>query len=140
MNIRQRKFAELVAQGVLAGAAYEKAGYETSGQVSHSAGQRLLNHVEVQKHIKLLTSKSEKKTILNRDQIRKFYSDLIGDKGAKASDRLKASDLLNKMDQNYAPKMVEVIDNRPVIAERVRLVGPLIADKIGASQPDTVDV
>lgn len=107
MNDRQRRFAQLVFKGRPAGRAYEEAGYKSKGEVADTCAAKLLRTAKVASYLKELREKAETKEVMNGRQIREFYTKIIKDPKARQSDQLRASDLLNKMDQNYAPERIE---------------------------------
>lgn len=109
LNVRQRKFAELVAQGRPAGRAYEEAGYESRGHNADTAGERLSRNVEVKNHIAEVSKKATSNTIMTITERKEMLT-----RGIKACETkgdwrtaMSLSNELNKMTDGHSAEKVE---------------------------------
>lgn len=94
MTERQRRFCEHYAECSNAAEAARRAGYAQN--TARSQGQRLLTKDDIQAYIKELQEATATVRISSLKQVKAFWSDVMNDKDAKISDRLKASELLAK--------------------------------------------
>lgn len=108
MNARQKGFCEYYVACGNATEATIKAGY--SKKTARSIGQRLLTNVDIKKYIHELQEKTKENRIMTAIERREFLTSIIKDTDAKTTDRLKALDILNKMDGEYTQR-VEVNGN-----------------------------
>lgn len=69
LNIRQERFAELVAGGMSATEAYVKAGYNVSVKVAGTNGPRLLENAGVKAHIAGIKAKAAARTEFKKDDL-----------------------------------------------------------------------
>ena len=108
LNARQKAFCEYyVASGNATDAAI-KAGY--SETYSKTRTNVLLQNVEICRYINELQEKTKTSRIMTAIERREFLTSMIKDGTVKDTDRLKALDILNKMDGEYTQK-VEVNGN-----------------------------
>ena len=108
LNARQKAFCEYyVASGNATDAAI-KAGY--SETYSKTRTNVLLQNVEICRYINELQEKAKSSRIMTAIERREFLTSMIKDRAVKDTDRLKAVDILNKMDGEYTQK-VEVNGN-----------------------------
>lgn len=84
------------------------AGY--SKRTARSIGQRLLTYVDIKEAIDRLSKNIAINNIMTAKERQEFLTSLILNNDVKASDKLKAVDLLNKMTGEYIQK-VEVNGN-----------------------------
>ena len=84
------------------------AGY--SKRTARSIGQRLLTYVDIKEAIDRLSKNIAINNIMTAKERQEFLTSLILHNDVKASDKLKAVDLLNKMTGEYIQK-VEVNGN-----------------------------
>lgn len=81
MNPRQEKFAQLVAGGMAASRAYEKAGYKTKGHASEASAGKLLRNAEVAAYVAKLRaaakSKGEEAAFLTINEKREFLRRVV---------------------------------------------------------------
>ena len=94
MTERQRRFCEYYAECSNAAEAARRAGY--AQKTARSQGQRLLTKDDIQAYIKELQEAVATVRINSLKQVKAFWSDVMNDKEAKISYRLKASELLAK--------------------------------------------
>ena len=83
------------------------AGY--SKKTAYSIGQRLLKNVDIKEAIRLSKNIAINNIMMAKER-QEFLTSLILNNDVKVSDKLKAVDLLNKMDGEYTQK-VEVNGN-----------------------------
>lgn len=97
MNERQKRFCELyigecvgnVVQSAL------KAGYSNS-YANHMA-YKLLENVEVKNYIKELSKDGESKRIATAEDVQAFWTDILNNPEEQTKNRLRASELLAKV-------------------------------------------
>ena len=108
LNARQKAFCEFyVASGNATDAAI-KAGYKE--KYAGVNADKLLKNTNIQKYIEELQEKAKGNRIMTAIERREFLTSMIKDGAVKDTDRLKALDILNKMDGEYTQK-VEVNGN-----------------------------
>ena len=108
LNARQKSFCEYyVASGNATDAAI-KAGY--SEKYAGVNADKLLKNTNIQKYIEELQEKAKGNRIMTAIERREFLTKMILKEETKDTDRLKAVDILNKMDGAYTQK-VEVNGN-----------------------------
>ena len=103
LNARQKSFCEFYVASGNATESAIKAGY--SEKTARSIGQRLLTNVDIKKYIKELQEKAKESRILTAREKREWLSEVIKNGNEKLQDRLKALDILNKMDGDYVEKV-----------------------------------
>lgn len=85
--------------------AYKRAGYKArSDKVAGTAAARLLGNVGIQQRIVELQSKMDSHKIMDAAERRELLTQFARDEETGKADRLKAMDLLNKMDGVYINK------------------------------------
>ena len=108
LNARQKSFCEYyVASGNATDAAI-KARYKEKYAGVNS--DKLLKNTNIQKYIEELQEKTKSSRIMTAIERREFLTTMIKNGAVKDTDRLKALDILNKMDGEYTQK-VEVNGN-----------------------------
>lgn len=108
LNARQKVFCEYYVACGNATEAAIKAGY--SETYSKTRTNVLLQNVEICRYINELQEKAKSSRIMTAIERREFLTSMIKDGAVKDTDRLKAVDILNKMDGEYTQK-VEVNGN-----------------------------
>ena len=108
LNARQKAFCEYYVACGNATEAAIKAGY--SETYSKTRTNVLLQNVEICRYINELQEKTKTSRIMTAIERREFLTSMIKDGAVKDTDRLKALDILNKMDGEYTQK-VEVNGN-----------------------------
>ena len=108
LNARQKAFCEYYVASGNATEAAIKAGY--SETYSKTRTNVLLQNVEICRYINELQEKAKSSRIMTAIERREFLTSMIKDGTVKDTDRLKALDILNKMDGEYTQK-VEVNGN-----------------------------
>ncbi len=113
LNARQKSFCEFYVVSGNATEAAIKAGYKE--KYAGVNADKLLKNTNIQKYIEELQEKAKGNRIMTAIERREFLTKMILKEETKDTDRLKAVDILNKMDGEYTQK-VEVngnIDSNP---------------------------
>ena len=102
---KQQKFAECIVNGMSTKDAYFAAyDTKTTDNAAYTEGAKLLNNERVQEYIKTLQkpliAKVASKAISEREKKRAWLWDMI-ENASNDSDRIRAMDILNKMDSEY---------------------------------------
>lgn len=101
--MRQKAFCEYYVGCGNATESAKKAGY--SDIYSKTRTNVLLQNVEICRYIEELQKKAQSSRIMSAIERREWLTELVKDKKAKDTDRLKALDILNKMDGEYTEKV-----------------------------------
>ena len=96
--------------------AYKRAGYKArSDKVAGTAAARLLGNVGIQRRIVELQSEMDSHKIMDAAERRELLTQFARDEDTGKTDRLRAMDLLNKMDGMYINKtQISGIDGAPI--------------------------
>lgn len=108
LNARQKAFCEFYVASGNATEAAIKAGYKE--KYAGVNADKLLKNTNIQKYIEELQEKAKGNRIMTAIERREFLTKMILKEETKDTDRLKAVDILNKMDGEYTQK-VEVNGN-----------------------------
>jgi phage terminase small subunit len=108
LNIRQERFAELVAGGENATRAYIKAGYKVSDTVAAVNGMKLLRKAQVKAHIAELRKPQTRKTLLTKERKRELLREMAESGGNKMQDRLRAIEIDAKLAGHFEPDRTEI--------------------------------
>ena len=108
LNARQKSFCEYYVACGNATEAAIKAGYKEKN--ARFIGSENLTKANIKEYIKELQEKAKGNRIMTAIERREFLTKLILKEETKDTDRLKAVDILNKMDGEYTQK-VEVNGN-----------------------------
>ena len=108
LNARQKAFCEYYVVSGNATDSAIKAGYKEKYAGVNT--DKLLKNTNIQKYIEELQEKAKGNRIMTAIERREFLTSMIKDGAFKDTDRLKALDILNKMDGEYTQK-VEVNGN-----------------------------
>ena len=108
LNARQKAFCEYYVASGNATESAIKAGYKEKYAGVNT--DKLLKNTNIQKYIEELQEKAKGNRIMTAIERREFLTSMIKDGAVKDTDRLKALDILNKMDGEYTQK-VEVNGN-----------------------------
>lgn len=108
LNARQKAFCEYYVASGNATEAAIKAGYKEKN--ARFIGSENLTKANIKKYIEELQEKAKGNRIMTAIERREFLTSMIKDGAVKDTDRLKALDILNKMDGEYTQK-VEVNGN-----------------------------
>ena len=108
LNARQKAFCEYYVACGNATEAAIKAGYRE--KYAGVNADKLLKNTNIQKYIEELQEKAKGNRIMTAIERKEFLTKMILKEETKDTDRLKALDILNKMDGEYIQK-VEVNGN-----------------------------
>lgn len=111
MKERRHKFACFYAESGNATESAKRAGY--SEKSAYSCGQRLLSYADVREEINRLQDEARKHRIANVIERQAFWSDTMRDTDCEMKDRLKASELLGKVQGDFRDR-IELTGNVPV--------------------------
>ena len=103
LNARQKTFCEFYVASGNATESAIKAGY--SNNYANAQTYKLLEKVGIKEYIKESQEKAKTSRIMTAIERREFLTELIKNRNEKAADRLKALDILNKMDGEYMEKI-----------------------------------
>lgn len=103
LNARQKAFCEFYVVCGNATEAAKKAGY--SETYSKNRIHELLKNVGICGYVEELQKKAQSSRIMSAIERREFLTKMILKEDAKDTDRLKALDILNKMDGEYTEKV-----------------------------------
>ena len=103
LNARQKAFCEYYVVSGNATDAAIKAGYKEKN--ARKIGSENLTKMDIKKYIKELQEKAKTSRIMTAVERREFLTEVIKNGNEKVQDRLKALDILNKMDGEYIEKM-----------------------------------
>ena len=96
--------------------AYKRAGYKArSDKVAGTAAARLLGNVGIQRRIVELQGEMDSHKIMDAAERRELLTRFARDEDTGKTDRLRAMDLLNKMDGVYINKtQISGVDGAPI--------------------------
>lgn len=152
LNIRQERFAELVAGGVCATQAYIKAGYEVSDKVAESAGPRLMGNVRVKARVAEIKAEASKRAEFKKDDLVrdlvKLWKTCVGeiDETSQFAQEVVIDQVAGgsrgQLKRGKAPKGNETIEP-VIIRKRVKMVDKLgairhLSELLGWKEPDQV--
>lgn len=103
LNARQKAFCEYYVACGNATEAAKKAGY--SERYTNKNVNKLRQNTAIIEYIEELQKKAQSSRIMSAVERKEWLTDLIKDKKAKDTDRLKALDILNKMDGEYTERV-----------------------------------
>ena len=103
LNARQKSFCEFYVASGNATESAIKAGY--SEKYTNKNVSKIRQNTAVQEYIKELQEKAKTNRIMTAVERREFLTEVIKNGNEKVQDRLKALDILNKMDSEYIEKM-----------------------------------
>lgn len=103
LNARQKAFCEFYVVCGNATEAAIKAGYKEKN--ARFVGCENLTKANIKEYIEELQQKAQTSRIMSAIERREFLTKMILKEDAKDTDRLKALDILNKMDGEYTEKV-----------------------------------
>ncbi len=103
LNARQKSFCEFYVASGNATESAIKAGYKEKN--ARFIGSENLTKTNIKNYIKELQEKAKASRIMTAIERREFLTEVIKNGNEKLQDRLKALDILNKMDGEYIEKM-----------------------------------
>ena len=119
LNNKQKIFCrEYVKNGSNGTAAYMKAYSKCTEETARRNASKLLTNTDIQNYIKELQDKAESKDIMTNIQKKEFLTKMIlKDKKANRSDKLKALDILNKMDGEYITRVEADVSVNEIVVD-----------------------
>jgi hypothetical protein len=112
-NVRHEKFAQCIASGLSQRKAYRAAFPKSESWKDATVDKRaseLMKHGEVVGRLKELADKTTAKAIMTAAERKEWLTKVIRSEYEETKDKMKAVDLLNKMEGSYIEK-VEVNGN-----------------------------
>lgn len=103
LNARQKAFCEYYVACGNATEAAKKAGY--SERYTNKNVNKLRQNTAIIEYIEELQKKAQSSRIMSAVERKEWLTKVLNDDNAKLNDRLKALDILNKMDGEYTEKV-----------------------------------
>ena len=113
LTAKQEKFVQNIIQGMSQADAYRSA-YSTknmSDKTIHEAASRLVADSKVSARLSELRQQLTKSTIMSAQERLEWLTKLINSKEESTSDKLKAADIMNKMQGEYVQKVEAAVTN-----------------------------
>lgn len=113
LTAKQEQFAQNIIKGMSQADAYRSA-YSTSRMADktiHENASRLANDSKIAARIAELRGKIATENIMTAQKRLEWLTELIGDDEAYTSDKLKAIDIMNKMQGEYVQKVQAEVTN-----------------------------
>ena len=110
---KQEKFVQSLIQGMSQADAYRSA-YATknmSDKTIHEAASRLVADSKVSARLSELREQMTKETIMSAQKRLEWLTEAIGNKDISVTDKLRAIDLMNKMQGEYVQKVEAEVTN-----------------------------
>lgn len=110
---KQEKFVQGIIQGMSQADAYRSA-YATknmSDKTIHEAASRLVADSKVSARLSELREQMTKETIMSAQKRLEWLTEAIGNKDISVTDKLRAIDLMNKMQGEYVQKVEAEVTN-----------------------------
>ena len=110
---KQEKFVQSLIQGMSQADAYRSA-YATknmSDKTIHEAASRLVADSKVSARLAELRQQTTKETIMSAQKRLEWLTGLIEDKDVSIGDKLRAADIMNKMQGEYIQKVEAEVVN-----------------------------
>ena len=98
---KQEKFCQCIVSGMSGKDSYMTAYNCNSDNTAYQESYVLLQREDIKEYIAALKKPIEKQVISERQKKRNFLWEVINDETQSMNDRLRATDLLNKMDSEY---------------------------------------
>lgn len=110
---KQEKFVQSLIQGMSQADAYRSA-YATknmSDKTIHEAASRLVADSKVSARLSELREQMTKDTIMSAQNRLEWLTETINDKDVSVSDKLRAVDIMNRMQGEYVQKVEAAVTN-----------------------------
>ena len=110
---KQEVFVQGIIKGLSQADAYREA-YNTkrmTDKTIHEAASRLVADSKVSARIKELREQMDKETIMSAQKRLEWLTEVIADKDISIGDKLKAADIMNKMQGEYTQKVQAEVTN-----------------------------
>jgi phage terminase small subunit len=113
LTAKQEKFAQNIIQGMSQADAYRSA-YSTKNMTDktiHEAASRLVADSKVSARLSELRGQLTKATIMSAQERLEWLTELIKSKEESTTDKLRAADIMNKMQGEYVQKVEAEVKN-----------------------------
>lgn len=110
---KQEKFVQGIIEGMSQADAYRSA-YNVKKMTDksiHESASRLMNDVKVAARLQELRDQLTKSTIMTAQQRLEWLTELIKSKEESTTDKLRAADIMNKMQGEYVQKIEADVKN-----------------------------
>ena len=110
---KQEVFVQNIIKGMSQADAYRSAysAKKMSDKTIHEAASRLMADSKISARVNELRGQVVKETIMTAQQRLEWLTGLIGDKDVSIGDKLKAADIMNKMQGEYTQKVEASVAN-----------------------------
>ena len=117
LTAKQEQFVQNIIQGMSQADAYRSAypNQKMSDKTIHEAASRLMNNDKVVARLSELRNTLAKPSIMTAQERLEWLTDLIRSEEASNSDKLKALDIMNKMDGEYVQKIAAEVQAETTI-------------------------
>ena len=108
LTAKQEKFAQNIIEGMSQADAYRSAGYKVSqmsDKTIHEAASRLMADSKVLARVQELRDQMEDEAIMTAKERLKWLTEVIQSESEKTDTKLKAVDIMNKMQGQYVTKV-----------------------------------
>lgn len=117
LTAKQEEFAKAIVEGMNQSDAYRSA-YNTSRMTDKSIWEKaseLANDVKVAERIRELRDRVATESIMTAQQRLKWLTEVILNQDISTSDKLKAADIMNKMQGEYVQKIAAEVQTETTI-------------------------
>ena len=117
LTAKQEKFVNCIIEGMSQADAYRSA-YNTSRMTDktiHESASRLVNDSKVSARLQELREQLSSKSIMTAQQRMEWLTQLINNPEEGTTDRLRAIDIMNKMQGEYVQKVEANVQNEVTI-------------------------
>lgn len=105
LTVRQKKFCDEYLKNGNATQSYIKAGYSASEDVAAVNSHKLLRNTKIKTYIAQKQEKIEDESIMSIQEAQKFLTDIAKNKTDRTNDKLKAVELLMKMQGAFLDRL-----------------------------------
>jgi len=108
LNVRQERFAELVASGMPATKAYSEAGYSNDPRIAEAHACRLVENGGVKARIAQLRAPQTRKTLMSRDRKREILAGIAESEASGKMAIIRAIEVDAKLAGHFEPDRTEI--------------------------------
>lgn len=113
---KQQKFCQCIVSGMSGKDSYMTAYNSDSNNSAYIESCALMKREDIKEYIEHLKKPIEKQVISERQKKRQWLWDIIENPSVNESDRLRAMDILNKMDSEYIQTTHNINDSKTNIS------------------------
>lgn len=113
---KQQKFCQCIVSGMSGKDSYMTAYNSDSNNAAYIESCALMKREDIKEYIEHLKKPIEKQVISERQKKRQWLWDIIENPSVNESDRLRAMDILNKMDSEYIQTTHNINDSNTNIS------------------------